>query len=210
MDDEAQARAYAEADFSEPHDYFVDLFRTHFGADLQGTVLDLGCGPGDICLRFANAYRHCDMHGIDGAEAMLRLGRASVRARGLAHRIQLLHGYLPVTRLPRDNYDAVISNSLLHHLQAPGALWQLIQTYASPGCPVFVMDLLRPDSPERARQLVDDYAGDEAEILKTDFYHSLCAAYTPAEIRQQLQAARLDTLRLEVVSDRHGIVYGRL
>ncbi|MCP4716998.1 MAG: class I SAM-dependent methyltransferase, partial [Deltaproteobacteria bacterium] len=60
MLDKEQARAYAEADFDEPHSMFIDLFRERFRErECEGYVLDLGCGPGDITFRFARAYPCC-------------------------------------------------------------------------------------------------------------------------------------------------------
>ena len=55
MDDEAQALAYARADFAEPHDRFVALLRERVGAP-AGRALDLGCGPGDVTFRVARAF----------------------------------------------------------------------------------------------------------------------------------------------------------
>ncbi len=67
MESPAQAEAYARADFSAPHQRFVELFNEKFpNLDPRGTVLDLGCGPGDIALRFAQAHPHCTVHGLDG------------------------------------------------------------------------------------------------------------------------------------------------
>ena len=57
MDEAEQARAYAEADFSGPHDMFVQLFREAFPDTAPaGAVLDLGCGPADVTRRFASAF----------------------------------------------------------------------------------------------------------------------------------------------------------
>ena len=53
MDEFDQARAYAAADFSEPNERFVELFLATFPGFDRGTILDLGCGPGDIALRLA-------------------------------------------------------------------------------------------------------------------------------------------------------------
>jgi hypothetical protein len=47
-------------------------------------------------------------------------------------------------------------------------------------------------------------------VLQRDFYLSLCAAYTPDEVRAQLADAGLGHCELEVVSDRHWIAWGRL
>lgn len=211
MDDPAQALAYARADFEQPHSQFVAEFRARFpdwnGA---GCVLDLGCGPGDICRRFAQAFPEATVHGVDAATAMLHVGREDLRAAGLERRIELFKGYLPGALLPREHYDAVISNSLLHHLHDPLALWQSILRHAAPGAPVFVMDLRRPASREDAASLVDTYAAGEPEVLRTDFHNSLLAAYRVDEIEAQLLAAGIDWLRVAALGDRHVIAHGRL
>ena len=210
MDAPAQAQAYAEADFSEPHDLFVELFRESFPDwEPRGFVLDLGCGPGDVTLRFARAFPRCRLHGVDGAEAMLSLGWKAVTASGLAHRVLLIQGYIPNTELPRRSYDAVISNSLLHHLADPMALWSMVNECANPGAPVFVMDLLRPDSEAHLDALVGTYAADAPEVLRHDFRASLGAAYRLDEVYGQIEAASLDYLRARIVSDRHFVVSGR-
>jgi cyclopropane fatty-acyl-phospholipid synthase-like methyltransferase len=210
MDDPAQARAYAEADFSEPHNHFIDLLHERLGKSLTGTVLDLGCGPGDICIRFAHAFPDCLIHGMDGANAMLDLGRQSIKEAKLGNRIKLIQGYLPDAKPPLERYDIIISNSLLHHLKNPATLWKTINTYATPNASVFVMDLLRPEHQASAQALVDNYASEEPEILRKDFFNSLCAAYTADEARQQLIKTHLGHLNFEIVSDRHWIISGKL
>ena len=211
MDDERQARAYAAADFSEPHDQFVELFAQCFpDFDAQSSVLDLGCGPADITLRFARRFPSCELMGVDGSEAMLRCGREALAQSGLAQRVQLHLAYLPQASLPQYCYDAVISNSLLHHLKDLAVLWQSITRYAKPGAAVFVMDLLRPSDEQKACSLVEQYAGNEPEVLRNDFYCSLLAAYREEEVLQQLKQSELSALALRVVSDRHFIVFGRI
>jgi len=210
MDSEEQARAYARADFDQPHDMFVALFQARFDEPgMAGHVLDLGCGPADITIRFARAYPACRLHGVDAGPRMLAYGREAVTAAGLGPRIQLIHGHLPGAALPRRLYDAVISNSLLHHLHDPLTLWQAVKNHACPGAPVFIMDLMRPFSREQADALMARYAGGEPPVLREDFFNSLLAAYTVDEVRDQLTAAGLGHLSVEAVSDRHLIVAGR-
>jgi cyclopropane fatty-acyl-phospholipid synthase-like methyltransferase len=211
MDEDVQARAYAEADFAVPHDRFVTLLRDAWPRDrgpLRGAMLDLGCGPADVTVRVAKAFDDVTIDGVDGAEAMLALGRIRVAQAGLAQRVQLQRAFLPHDRAPRDAYDVVISNSLLHHLPEGSTLWNTVTAYAKPGAFVFVMDLMRPETPGDVDRILDEHAQGEPEILRRDFHASLHAAFTVDEVRIQLHAAGLDHLRIDVVSDRHFTVSG--
>lgn len=212
MDDEAQARAYAEADFEEPNARFVALCREFVGSLPRGAaVLDLGCGPGDITLRIAAAHPEVEVHGLDGSAAMLAFGRAALDADAtLRARVTLIEGLVPDAALPRARYEAVVSNSLLHHLHDPGGLWRMIREHGAPGAPVLVMDLMRPPSAAAAQALVDEYAATEPEVLRRDFYNSLLAAFEPGEVRGQLEAAGLGHFSVEEASDRHLVVRGRI
>ncbi len=210
MESYEQAKAYSEADFQGPHSMFVQLFVERFGADLKGHVLDAGCGPADIAVRFANAYSHCTVHGVDASEAMISFGRKRVVSAGLEGRVLLYQGYLPGIILPVERFQALIVNSLLHHMPDPMKMWEVVKQYApaGSGTRIFIMDLIRPSSRQEAAQLVESYSGSEPEVLKRDFYNSLLAAFRPDEVRGQLEESGLGFLQVEVVSDRHLAVWG--
>lgn len=211
MDDPGQARAYANADFESAHQSFVDLFQEKFPhLPVVTEVLDLGCGPCDITRRFARAYPDAVFHAVDGAQAMLDEAARLNRQQGMDDRIQLIDTHLPAPRLPQQHYDTIISNSLLHHLHNPHDLWQCVTTHANPLATIFIMDLMRPASDLQTARLVEMYAANEADILRRDFYHSLRAAFTPAEVSRQLEEHALSHLSVETVSDRHMIIYGHL
>lgn len=211
MDEAAQALAYAEADFSAPHSAFVEEFARRFpGEPVEGLVIDLGCGPADVTVRFARAHPHCALLGVDGAQAMLAHARRRVRAEALEGRIGLVHGYLPECLPALERARTLISNSLLHHLREAATLWQAVATLGLPGARVLVMDLLRPDSPAQAEALVRTYAAGEPEVLRRDFHRSLLAAYRVEEVRAQVGQAGLGGLAVEAVSDRHLLVWGRI
>jgi ubiquinone/menaquinone biosynthesis C-methylase UbiE len=210
MDDVEQARAYASADFDEPNRLFVELFRSRFPDwEGEGAILDLGCGPGDIVLRLARCYPSCDVTGLDGSAAMLAIARQSLAGSGLEDRVRFVRGVIPGAQLPRPSYQAITSNSLLHHLHDPGALWAAVREFAGPDAPVLVMDLMRPPSSARAMEIVETYAGDEPPVLKSDFYNSLLAAFEPGEIEGQLARADMRGMQVEAVSDRHLAIWGR-
>ena len=210
MDDPEHARAYANADFSEPHQAFIERFSRCFPDHRPQRVLDLGCGAADITIRFARAFPECVLHGVDGAPAMLSHARTALARAKLEDRICLTEARLPEDRLPRRAFDTLISNSLLHHLSDPLVLWQAVRCYAAPNAAVFIMDLRRPDTRVQAGRLVDEYAGDEPEILQRDFLQSLLAAYRPEEVSAQLEHAGINGFHAAPVGDRHLVVYGRI
>jgi len=211
MDSEAQTLAYAEADFNEANTLFADNFQRRFPElPATGHMADLGCGPGDIAIRMAHAFQGWQITGIDAGENMLKRASERLATECLDERVRFRLAYLPDPSLAAESWDAVISNSLLHHLPDPQVLWASIKTIGTSGAAVQVMDLMRPESESAAQALVDRYAEGAPEILREDFYNSLLAAYTTTEVSDQLLRAGLDRLRIESVSDRHWIVSGIL
>jgi trans-aconitate methyltransferase len=210
MDTPQNAQAYAEVDFSEPNSRFVASFADKFPGFDGRSILDLGCGPGDIAIRLALRYPAAKVTGLDGAGAMIDIARRVVARDGLADRVDARRWHIgrEVNPVAPRKFDAVVSNSLLHHMSDPLEFWQAVRFSAAPGAAVLVMDLFRPPSRHAAETIVETYAGGEIELFKTDFLNSLRAAYRPDEVAEQLAAADLDSLRVDVVSDRHLMVFG--
>lgn len=204
-----QAEAYAQADFEAAHSSYPKLFAEKFPrCPARATALDLGCGPCDVTIRFAKANPGYTFHAVDGSAAMLRFAKRAVAAAGLSRRVKLVEGFIPGAPIPRRTYELILSSSFLHHLHDPQVLWRTIKSRARRGTLVFVPDLRRPVSRASARVLVKKNSGGEPEVLRRDFYNSLLAAFTPAEVRRQLKEAGLAELVVEVVSDRHLLVFG--
>ena len=211
MDEHNQVRAYAEADFSAPHEMFVDLFEERFGKDIQGLFLDLGCGPCDVTIRFAKRFPRVTIHALDGSKPMLEEAKNKINNETLTQQIKLFHAMVPVNEniLPSRSYDGLIVNSLLHHLPDQKMLWQTIERLVRPDGRIFVMDLVRPKDTKEAYSMMKKYCGNEPEILQRDFYHSLLAAYREDEVQEQLQKTNLSRLTVEKVTDRHLIIWGK-
>jgi SAM-dependent methyltransferase len=211
MDAAEQAVAYAKADFSAPHQFLVDqISRLLPNLPTAARVLDLGCGPADVTVRFARAFPGWQIDAVDGAPAMLVLGRAHVAAAGLTARVCLHQAVLPDDPLPGGGYQVILSNSLLHHLHQPQVLWQVLRAAAAPGAAVYVTDLRRPADEGNLRHLVDTYSAPEPVVLRCDFEASLRAAFTAREVRAQLALARLPELAVTELTDRHLAVSGYL
>ena len=176
MQEEEQARAYAFADFSEPHNLFIEIFQQKFTDIHPGfndVVLDLGCGPCDITRRFAKAYPDAGFHAVDGSANMLKYAQELNDEAGLTPRIKLIETCLPEVALPQQFYHAIISNSLLHHLADPFSLWLTIPKHAKPFAHVFLMVLRRPFDEPTVKFLSSEYAENEPTILIEDLENSL-------------------------------------
>lgn len=210
MDSAAQVEAYAGADFSASNQWFVDQLLERFvPRPAYGELVDLGCGPGDICIRLAQALPGWKIHGVDAGANMLATARRAVAHAELESRIGFRLARLPDPELGRKSFDCVVSNSLLHHLPDPATLWDSVRQTAAPGAWIQVMDLERPQTAAQADALVELHAGGEPDVLRADFRNSLHAAWRVDEIRTQLDQAGLP-LACEKVSDRHWLVSGRL
>ena len=219
MDGDDQATAYATADFSVEDGALVDRFVALTGGgwgDGRGrAVLDLGCGPGNIGQRLAERFPAARLLGLDGAAAMLAIAeerrrRADPPLVGLAYRQVCLPLDPAATEALRAEgpWDAVVSNSLLHHLHDPAVFWQTLGDLASPGALLLLRDLRRPDDEARRRALVQCHAATAPAVLRQDFAASLAAAFTPAEVEAQLLQAGLTGLQVRPLGDRHLEVWG--
>lgn len=202
------ALAYAAADMSELNQPLLTCFQERFPEFWAGQLIDLGCGAADVSVRFAQEYPGLRVLGVDGSETMLECGRRAVHAAGLDDRIALEQRYLPDASLPAAAFEAVVSNSLLHHLADPLVQWQTALQCARPGGCIMAMDILRPPHLDAARDLVARHAWEAPPLLAQDFLNSLCAAYTAAEVRSQLEKTGLGGFVVEEVSDLHLLVWG--
>lgn len=212
MDSQEQVAAYAEADFAASDNAFVErLLQALQPLPDRGTLIDLGCGPGGITISTARSLPGWQITALDaGANMLARAGENLHRQpAAVRERVTLHQAWLPQHGL-RQQFDVIISNSLLHHLPDPATLWQTLVALGRRGSLVQVMDLLRPDSEQQLQQLVQTHAGDAPPVLQQDFSHSLRAAYSLEELDAQLKSAGLQHLSLAQISDRHMQISGRL
>ena len=210
MLDEQQARAYATADFSQPHSFLMEHFvRCLPNLPKTGAWIDLGCGDAEITTRLARLCPKACIDAVDGSAAMLDQARVRLMTEDMAEQIRLIQATLPDIPVTEHSYDGILSTSLLHHLHTPQVLWRSVKMLAKPNARIFIADLCRPQNEQQIDQFVEQYAATEAPILQRDFRNSLRAAFTPEEVKAQLKKAGLTHLNTEVISDRHLIVHGK-
>jgi ubiquinone/menaquinone biosynthesis C-methylase UbiE len=210
MDTAEEADAYDAMDHSEVNRLFVaDFLRLAAGTADGARVLDVGTGPAHQPLLLAERDPSCRIVAIDAAQHMLAYGRRHVDRRGFGARILLVR--TDAKRLPfRDGaFDAVLSNSIVHHLPDPAPAFAEMRRVVKRGGVVFVRDLHRPADRAELDRLVAQHAADADDRQRGLFRDSLHAAFTVAEVAALLRAAGLGGLRVSKTSDRHWTAEGR-
>ncbi|WP_082875862.1 class I SAM-dependent methyltransferase [Nocardia pseudobrasiliensis] len=97
------------------------------------TVLDFGCGPGQLALLVARVGPDVRVIGVDVDPSMLKIARRRIAAAGVD--IEIRSGTLEEQDFPPNSFDRIVSGFVLHHLTTPQKISTLRTMY----------DLLRPD-----------------------------------------------------------------
>jgi len=203
MDSEEEAAAYDAMDHAEVNERFAAEVLAALG-DRPGDVwLDLGVGTAQIPIAICRRAVHVRIVGVDLADSMIAIGKRNVEAAGLSERIELRKADAKRLDDPDTAFDAVISNSIIHHLPDPTSCFAEMVRVLKPGGAVFVRDLLRPEREAELAALVATYAGNEEERARRLFEESLRASLTAGEVRAILEGLGVTGNGVTRTSDRH-------
>ena len=168
-----------------------------------GHILDVGTGTAQIPIELCTRDAHGRVTAIDLAEEMLRVGRENVRRAGLDGRIRLERWDAKRMPCPAGNFDAVISNSIVHHIPEPAAVIAETVRVVRAGGLLFVRDLLRPGDQATLQQLVVLHTPGANAHQKQMFAESLAAALTLTEVRALVAAHGFPVDGINQTTDRH-------
>lgn len=203
MDNADEAASYDAMDHAQPNAAFVDRLLS-LGVGRCAKALDLGTGPGDIpVLLCQQSAGRPAVFAVDLAKTMLDLAKPKVAAAGLSQRIGLAQMDVKALDLPDASFDAVFSNTILHHIPQPLAMLQEAARVLRPGGLLLIRDLRRPDSQQELDRLVALHAADCDDEQRRLFAESLHAALTPDELRGLAAQAGLIGAEVVVDTDRH-------
>jgi ubiquinone/menaquinone biosynthesis C-methylase UbiE len=200
MDTAEEADGYAAMDHQAPNGALVERL-VSLGA--HGRMLDIGTGPGHVPLLVVERLPGARVVAIDLARHMLAHAERRRAASPHGARVELRLADAKRLAFADASFDAVFSNTILHHIPDPRPFLREAARVLRPGGALLIRDLYRPATPERARELVELHAAGEEEGARELFRASLHAALTPEELRALADEVGLAEAELSIDSDRH-------
>jgi ubiquinone/menaquinone biosynthesis C-methylase UbiE len=207
MDTAQDALDYNRMDHSQVNQLFASDLRS--AGFVGGDVLDVGTGtaliPVEICRQTKEQPLAVRMRimAIDLAVEMLNLARYNIEIAGVREIVQLSQVDAKQMPFSSEMFDAVISNSIVHHIPEPARVIAECARVLRPGGLMFIRDLMRPESEQQIQQFVQLYTGNENGHSQQMFADSLHAALTLDEIRQLVMAVGAPADSVQATSDRH-------
>ena len=203
MDTPDEARDYDAMDHEAVNARFVADFLDVHGPCRGGEILDVGTGPARIPIALCRADGKARVLGVDLAMQMLATAGRNIEEAGLAGRIRLARGDAKRLAAADASFEAVVSNTIIHHIPDPAPALAEMARLVAPGGTVMVRDLARPSDRAEVDRLVALYAGRESKAARDLFEASLHAALTPGEVRKIIEGLGLPGPGVSMTSDRH-------
>lgn len=136
----------------------------------QGSILDIGTGPGRLLLSLHELRPDRRLIGVDVSTAMARQAQENVRRAGLSNVIQILAA--PAQRLPfaDQSFDVVVSSGALHHWKNATAGLNEVYRVLRTGGWALMYDLVKDTPPKILQGLTKAHGRFRVRLLQL---HSL-------------------------------------
>jgi SAM-dependent methyltransferase len=216
MDTASEAEDYNAMDHSAVNRAFVDDFFAALRtvapvANRPWRIFDAGTGTALIPLELVGRNVPVEITAADLAEEMLAVARRNIAAAlpnaetqtPNAAKIELIRADCKALSFADGSFDAVISNSIVHHIPEPIRVlrecWRILRL----GGLLFVRDLMRPADLAELDRLVETHAASANAHGRQMFRDSLHAALTVEEIGKLLDEIGISADVVSQTSDRH-------
>jgi ubiquinone/menaquinone biosynthesis C-methylase UbiE len=203
MNTSKDAREYDAMDHTEVNAIFVSDLLAELSTTAGLQILDLGTGTAQIPIELCRRVPQVRVTAVDAARSMLALARKNVAAADLTDRIEL--ELADAKHLPFSDgaFLSVISNSVVHHVPEPRAMFaEAVRLTISRGL-LFHRDLARPRDEAQLEYFVATYASDATPHQQKLFADSLRAALTLAEVQDVVAQLGFRRNSVGLTSDRH-------
>jgi ubiquinone/menaquinone biosynthesis C-methylase UbiE len=151
-------------------------------------IADFGCGNMGYASILETIYPNSNFIGYDASALMLQKAEEIINH----DKFMLVQVSPDDSEIPSENFDVVISSLLLHQYLDPMVMWNSIKRIGKKGSKFYVFDILRVEDADICNDIVENYTPQIATTeFKKDYFNTLRAGFTVAEIEQQLLDADL-------------------
>ena len=112
----------------------------------EGSILDLGTGPGCLPVEIAKKAPFITVVGVDLSRPLIRMGRQKALEAGLAQRVRFEVGNATRLRFEDESFDMVVSTGMLHMLKDPLKMLGECRRVLKPGGETWIYDPARVSS----------------------------------------------------------------
>lgn len=158
-------------------------------ADLnEGTILDLGSGPGHLPIEIAKRSPRLKVIGVDLSRKLVEIARLNAATTGLTERLTFQVGNAGRLDFADSSFDMVISTGMLHSLKDPVAVLQEIHRVLKVDREAWIFD------PARVASRVDREKWKASLTLRERFFlglFKLLGLHKPIETYTREQAIAL-------------------
>lgn len=135
------AKKYAKLanDYDIRWSYYNEATVAHTLARLEVSkdmsVLDVGCGTGNLLKAIARSLPTIKLSGLEPTEAMLDIAREK-----LGSSASLKQGFAEEIPFEDESFDAILSNSMFHYIQKPEGFLEEAVRILKPGGQIIITD----------------------------------------------------------------------
>ncbi|WP_455391806.1 class I SAM-dependent methyltransferase [[Eubacterium] cellulosolvens] len=136
-----------------------------------GTILDAGCGAGEVCIELAHGFPEAKIVGIDLGEPLLKMARDGAKEEGVEKQVTFKKGDVTKIPFPDDSFNVVVSINVFHILDDPIQMLNEIERVLAPEGQLLILCIRR------------SWIGHILPIFKT--------AYTAPEVLEIVKRSKL-------------------
>lgn len=111
--------------------------------NLKDSLLDVGCGPGNLIIQVAKKYPSLDLIGVDLSSEILELAKKKAVENNLNEKIVFKIGSVESLPFPDKSVDFILSTLSLHHWEDPKQAFEEIFRVLTDGGVLLIFDFRR-------------------------------------------------------------------
>ena len=123
----------------------------------EGSVLDIGTGPGWLLVRLHEASPKLRLAGIDASSSMIAKARNNVTKAGFSDSIEVKQGYAEKIPFADCSFDVVVSTGSIHHWKRPTASLNDIYRVLKHGGYALMYDLVTDTPASIMKKAANDF-----------------------------------------------------